>query len=219
MERSAALLWSGGKDSLMALEALRSSARVEVLVTTADERERVTAHGVPVALVRGQAAALGLPLQVVTVPQGAPNAVYEAHLGEALAALKAQGIGMVAAGDLFLEDVRRYRQHLIETAGLRATFPLWGRVSAELAEAFVARGFTALTVAVDPRALPESFVGRLYNRVLLRALPPNVDPCGERGEFHTFVTGGPTFRYPVRYRPGGVREGQLELFPVVEGGV
>lgn len=184
-----------------------------MLVTTADEAGRVTAHGVPVALVRAQAAALALPLRVVTVPRGAPNAIYEAHLGAALAALKAQGIGVVAAGDLFLEDVRRYRQRLIEGAGLRAAFPLWGCASAEFAEAFLARGFAALTVAVDPRALPESFLGRPYDRALLRALPPSVDPCGERGEFHTFVTGGPTFRRPVAYRRGRVLGGRLELLP------
>lgn len=203
-----ALLWSGGKDSVMASEALRLGVApafdVRALLTTIDEYGRVTAHGVPVGLLERQAAALGLPLRTVAVPLGAPNTVYEARVGAALWALREEGVLAVAAGDLFLEEVRRYRQGLIEAAGLRALFPLWGQPSAELAEAFVGRGFRALAVAVDASVLPRTFLGRAYDRAFLAALPPSADPCGERGEFHTFVTGGPGFRHPVTYREGAV---------------
>lgn len=183
-----------------------STFRVTTLLTTVDEHALVGVHGVPVALIEQQAAALGCALRIVEVPQGAPNAVYEAQLLAVLGALRAEGIAAAAAGDLFLEDLRAYRQRLTESAGLRAVFPLWQRDPLELAGAFIGGGFSALTVCVDARALPKSFVGRAFDKAFLAELPAEVDPCGENGEFHTFVSAGPHFKRPVLYRKGKVGE-------------
>lgn len=202
------LAWSSGKDSAFCLHVLREQG-VEVvgLLTTVNEAfERVAMHAVRIELVRAQAAAAGLPLLEAPIPWPCPNEAYEAAMGKALATARARGATAVAFGDLFLEDVRRYREERMAQAGLRLLFPLWGRPTRALAEEMIAKGHRAILTCVDPRALPASFIGRDFDETLLEELPATVDPCGERGEFHTFVWDGPAFRQGVPVRRGGVVE-------------
>jgi uncharacterized protein (TIGR00290 family) len=217
--------WSGGKDSALALWELRRQARFEPsdLLTTyveeGDGERRVSGHGIPLALVERQAAELGIPLRAVPLPPGAPNEVYERRVGEALKAARARSAFHVAFGDLFLEEIREFRQRLASPLGVTALFPLWGRATDELAHGFVRAGFHALVVAADLEALPPGFAGRAYDELLLAELPPGVDPCGENGEVHTFVHGGPIFPRPLRLRPGPPRiDGRFERCePILEG--
>jgi uncharacterized protein (TIGR00290 family) len=194
------LLWSGGKDAMLTHDVLHSQSprRVDTLLTTVlDDVETVTMHGTPLDLVRRQADALGRPLRVMHVPPNASNATYEARLERALGPLLAEGHGLVAAGDLFLEDVREYRDTVLRRLGARPLFPLWQRDTSWLARRFLERGYRAVVTSVDTTQLDPSFVGRRYDDSFLEALPDDVDPCGERGAFHTFVTDGPPFRHPV----------------------
>ena len=196
-----ALSWSGGKDSALALwEMQRAGAPPDLLLTTVDEASgRLPHHGVAVELVRAQAASAALPLVEVAIPADAPNAVYEQRLA---AALGHHRVRAVAFGDLFLEDLRAYRESRLAEAGLEARFPLWGRDTAALARAFVDAGFRAIVVS----AVDRSLLGRPYDHALLDALPAGVDPCGENGEFHTFVWAGPVLRAPLAVAAGLVRE-------------
>jgi uncharacterized protein (TIGR00290 family) len=206
---SLALSWSGGKDSALALRTLRNAHGVEphALVTTVTSNyDRISMHGVRRNLLERQAHALGLPLVEVVIPPGCPNTVYEQRWTEALASAPLQGVDAVAFGDLFLEDVRGYRETLLARDGKRALFPLWGRDTTSVAHEFVAAGFRAVLVCVDPKQLDGSFAGREYDGRLLAELPAGVDPCGERGEFHTFVYAGPGFSEPVACRTGNVVE-------------
>jgi uncharacterized protein (TIGR00290 family) len=201
------LAWSSGKDSAYSLHVLRQSADVEVvgLLTTVNERyDRVAMHAVRRELLEAQAEAAGLPLLVVPIPDPCPNAAYEAAMEKALAVAREQGAAAVAFGDLFLEDVRSYRQQRLAGSGLTPLFPLWGRPTHELAAEMLAAGLRARITCVDPRALPASFAGRDFDAGLLAALPPGVDPCGENGEFHTFAWDGPMFRRAVPVRGGEV---------------
>lgn len=205
---SIALSWSGGKDSALALLALRQSLlEPHALVTTVTARyERISIHGVRRELLRRQADLLELPLVEVTIPPGCDNETYETRMAEALAAAPLSSLEAVAFGDLFLEDVRAYREERLLAAGKRGVFPLWGRDTAALAREFVAAGFEATLVCVDPRALDSSFAGRHYDERLLAELPAGVDPCGENGEFHTFVSAGPIFAEPIRVERGTIVE-------------
>lgn len=205
------LSWSGGKDSALALQRLRAdpSVRVEALLTTVtDVYDRVSMHGVRRALLEAQAAAVGLPLRIVRIPPGCTNAEYEQRFGGALAAWAADGGHAVAFGDLFLADVRAYRERLVaeHASALAPRFPLWGEATGALARRFVADGFRATLVCVDPRQIPAACCGRAYDAALLDALPATADPCGERGEFHTFVHDGPGFARAVPVRAGEVVE-------------
>jgi uncharacterized protein (TIGR00290 family) len=203
------LAWSSGKDSAFALHVLRQAEGVEVvgLLTTINEAfDRVAMHAVRHSLLRGQAEAVGLPLVPVRIPWPCPNEAYERAMGEALAEAKRQGITAVAFGDLFLEDVRRYREERMQGTGLRPLFPLWGRDTRALAEEMIAAGLRAVLTCVDPRVLPAAFAGRSFDAALLRDLPLGVDPCGEKGEFHSFAWDGPVFRRPVPVRVGAVVE-------------
>jgi uncharacterized protein (TIGR00290 family) len=194
------LLWSGGKDAVLTLDVLHSQSprRVDTLLTTVlDDVETVTMHGTPLALVRRQADALGLALRVMHVPPNASNATYEERLERALGPLLAEGHGRVAAGDLFLEDVKEYRETVLRRLGARPLFPLWQRDTDWLARRFLERGYRAVVTSVDTTQLDPSFVGRAYDNAFLEDLPAEVDPCGEHGAFHTFVTDGPAFRHPV----------------------
>lgn len=206
-----ALAWSGGKDSALALAALRrGGTNVAALLTTfTDDYDRVSMHGVRRALVRDQAAAVGLPLVEVGIPAACVNEVYAERMEAAFRAPPLSDLDAVASGDLFLEDVRAYREERLASAGKSALFPLWGRDTAALARSFVADGFRAYVVCVDTRRLDASFAGREYDASLLDDLPPEIDPCGENGEFHTFVHAGPCFDRPVPCRLGDVvlREG------------
>jgi uncharacterized protein (TIGR00290 family) len=205
------LSWSGGKDSSLALQRLRAdpAVRVEALLTTVtDAYDRVSMHGVRRALLEAQADAVGLPLRTVRIPPGCTNAEYEAQFGRALAAWAAEGGEAVAFGDLFLADIRAYRERLVreQAPALAAVFPVWGEDTAALARRFIAAGFRATLVCVDPRQVPAALCGRPYDAALLAELPPTADPCGEHGEFHTFVHDGPVFARPVPARPGEVVE-------------
>jgi uncharacterized protein (TIGR00290 family) len=201
------LAWSGGKDSALALEALRADAavRVEALITTVTTGyERVSMHGVRRALLAAQARAVGLPLLEARIPVRASNDAYEAAFAAALGPARASGVTRVAYGDLFLADVRAYRERQLGELGMRGLFPLWLRDTATLAREFIARRFQAVLVCVDPKRLDPSFAGRFFDAALLRELPSGVDPCGENGEFHTFVFDGPCFHHPVSIEVGTV---------------
>ena len=203
------LSWSGGKDSALALQALRADPAVRVgglLTTVTDVYDRVSMHGVRRALLEQQAAAAGLPLDVVRIPPACGNAEYEARFGGALAGWAGQGGEAVAFGDMFLADVRAYRERLVaeHAAGLAARFPVWGADTAALARRFVADGFRAVLVCVDPHQIDASFCGREYDASLLAELPRGAEPCGENGEFHRFVYDGPVFSAPVPVVRGGV---------------
>jgi uncharacterized protein (TIGR00290 family) len=203
------LAWSSGKDSAWALHVLRRREDVQVvgLLTTLNAtHDRVAMHAVRRTLLEAQADAVGLPVRIVPIPSPCPNAVYEAAMERALAEARAAAVEAVAFGDLFLEDVRRYREQRMTGTGLVPLFPLWGRPTAELAREMIAGGQRATLTCVDPRVLPASFAGRAFDGDLLRDLPATVDPCGERGEFHSFAWDGPAFRQPVPVRGGGVVE-------------
>ena len=199
--------WSGGKDSCLTLAELLSDDTwsVAALVTTVTEGyERVSMHGVRQALLREQAAALGLPLEVVYIPQNATNEIYEARMEETFARYGREGVATIAFGDLFLADIRRYREQWLARAGIRPVFPLWMRDTRDLARRFVDEGFEAVVTCVDTRVLDRGFAGRRFDHALLADLPDTVDPCGENGEFHTFVHAGPIFREPLRIASGEV---------------
>ncbi len=202
-----ALAWSGGKDSALALGALlREGGDVRALLTTVtEEYERVSMHGVRRELLHRQAEALGIALVEVRIPPACPNEVYEERMAEALASPPLASLEAVAFGDLFLEDVRAYREERLAAAGKRAVFPLWHADTCALAREFVA-GFQALVVCLDPRRMPRSAAGRPYDESFLAELPPGVDPCGENGEFHTFVHAGSLLRRPVGCTTGKVVE-------------
>jgi uncharacterized protein (TIGR00290 family) len=197
--------WSGGKDSAMALHVLRSAGthRVTALLTTVTEEfDRISMHGVRRVLLKQQAESIGLPLHAVLIPPQSVNAIYELRMKEALEEHFAVGVRRVAFGDIFLEDLRMYREQNLAQIGMQALFPIWKRDSRELARDFLRLGFQAITVCVDPRILDSSFVGRILDGSFFADLPPGVDPCGENGEFHTFVFDGPVFQTPVRFTPG-----------------
>jgi uncharacterized protein (TIGR00290 family) len=232
--RKAVVLWSGGKDSALALHhARRGHPDLEVvtLVTCVSAAyDRVSMHGVRQALVADQAEALGLPVWFVVIPSPErpscpsqpgtsfpPNDVYAAALHAALTRLKDDGIGVIVSGDIYLEDLRAYRDGLLAAAGLDGRYPLWGRDPGDLYDEFVALGFEAVTVCVDTTRLTERHLGRHLDRAFRDSLPPGADPCGERGEYHSFAFAGPSFRWPVRFTPGQVHRHEpfafLELFP------
>lgn len=205
----ALLSWSSGKDAAYALHRLRQQGEVEVvgLLTTVNQAfDRVAMHGVREALLEAQAEAAGLPLWKVPLPWPCSNEAYEAAMAGACARAVAEGISGVAFGDLFLEDVRAYREARLAGTGLAPAFPLWGADTAELAAEMVASGLKASLVCVDPRALDAGFAGRAFDASLLAELPLGVDPCGERGEFHTFAWDGPMFTRSVLVAAGEVVE-------------
>jgi uncharacterized protein (TIGR00290 family) len=199
------LSWSGGKDSALALHALRQTPGVEVtglLTTVTEDYDRISMHGVRRALLEQQAEAAGLPLQIVSIPPDCTNEIYEQRMAAALVSHRERGGRRVAFGDLFLEDIRAYREAKLAGAGMTALFPVWGRDTAALARDFIAQGFQAVLVCVDTEALDPAFAGRAFDADLLRDLPAQVDPCGENGEFHTFVHTGPIFRRPIPFQLG-----------------
>jgi uncharacterized protein (TIGR00290 family) len=203
------LSWSGGKDSALALHELLMDPTVDLrglLTTVTDGYDRVSMHGVRTSLVAAQAAALEIPLWSVRIPPSATNEQYEHAMVDVLTAIHRRGIEAIAFGDLFLADVRAYRERLVAGTGLRPLFPLWGRATVGLAQRFVSCGFRAVVVCVDPRQIDVSHCGAEFDEALLGALPESTDPCGERGEFHTFVYDGPMFRQPIATQRGVVVE-------------
>jgi uncharacterized protein (TIGR00290 family) len=197
--------WSGGKDSAMALYALQSAHdyRVTALLTTVtEEYDRISMHGVRRVLLERQAASLGLPLHAVLIPPQCINATYEARMKEALSEHLSRGVRRVAFGDIFLEDLRVYRERNLAQLGMDALFPIWKHDTRDLARNFLRLRFQAIVVCVDPRVLDSSFAGRVFDESFFADLPAGVDPCGENGEFHTFVFDGPIFRTPIRFAGG-----------------
>lgn len=205
------LLWSSGKDSAWALHVLRQRGEMDVvaLVTTFNEAfGRVAMHGVRADLVQAQADAAGLPLWRVPLPWPCSNDDYEARMRALVEKAQAEGIDAFAFGDLFLEDIRAYRERQLDGAGVAPLFPIWGTRddTPALARAMIAAGFRATLACVDPRRLSPAFAGREFDLELLADLPPDVDPCGENGEFHTFCHAGPVFDRPIPIRVGDVVE-------------
>lgn len=203
------LSWSGGKDSALALARLREDPSIEVvglLTTVTAGSDRVSVHGVRCTLLHAQAEALGLPLHEVVLEPRSSNSSYERAWHEALARLRQHlpGARRLAYGDIFLEDVREYRESLARSLGFGSLFPLWGESTRALAEEVLERRIRARLVCVDTQVLSAEHAGRAYDAALLEQLPAGVDPCGERGEFHTFVSAGPGFRSPVPYRLGAL---------------
>lgn len=216
--------WSGGKDSAMALETLRqdSEVRIVALLTTVTEGyERISMHGVRRELLAEQAESLGLALDEVRIPPQCVNAIYEARMEEALRAHYEKGVRRVAFGDIFLEDLRAYRGKNLARINMTAIFPIWKRDTRELVREMIAQGYRAITVCVDGKALDRSFAGRELDETFFSALPANADPCGENGEFHSFVYDGPGFRRPVPFSVGEVigRDGFFfcDLIPLEKG--
>jgi diphthamide synthase (EF-2-diphthine--ammonia ligase) len=208
------LSWSSGKDSAWALHVLRRDGTGDVagLLTSVNESAgRVSMHGVREEILHAQAAAAGLPVHTIRLPWPCPNAIYETRLAAAVARAVADGFTHVAFGDLFLEDVRAYREARLAGTGLTPLFPLWGIPTRDLAHEMVAGGLRARIATLDPRVMPRELIGAEYDLSLLARLPPSVDPCAERGEFHTCATAGPMFAAPIAVTTGEVveREGFL----------
>lgn len=207
-----ALSWSSGKDAAWALHLLRQQgADVSVLVTTITrEFDRVAMHGIRRSVVRRQAALVDLPLVEVELPWPCSNEMYEFAFSSTLAGLKErEGIGAVAFGDLYLADVRAYRERMLAPLGLEATFPLWGMRTDLLAQRMLRSGVEAFVAVLDPDKVDRRYAGARWDASMIASLPPSVDPCGERGEFHTVITGGPMFAATLPLYPGEVvsREG------------
>jgi uncharacterized protein (TIGR00290 family) len=197
--------WSSGKDSAWMLHTIRTEGlgTPAALLTTLNEAaDRVAMHAVRSDVLRAQADAAGLPLITVPIPSPCPNEIYEARMAAACRAAVANGFTHVAFGDLFLEDVRRYREERLAGTGLTPMFPLWQRPTSALARQMIAGGLEARLTCIDPRVVPSAFAGRPYDAGLLDELPREVDPCGERGEFHTCVISGPMFSRSLDVRPG-----------------
>jgi uncharacterized protein (TIGR00290 family) len=198
------LSWSGGKDSALALWAMREQGiePTALLTTFTEDYGRVSMHAVRRELLEAQAAAVGVPLVEVGIPAVCSNEVYEERMAAALAAPPLAEVEEFAFADLFLSDIRAYREERLAAIGRRASFPIWGRETGALARTFIDAGFEATLVCVDPRQIDASFCGRAFDADLLRDLPEGADPCGENGEFHTFVTAGPVFSAPVPIEHG-----------------
>ncbi|MGC2285188.1 MAG: diphthine--ammonia ligase [Candidatus Acidiferrum sp.] len=216
--------WSGGKDSAMALQTLLQREDFEVvalLTTVTEDYERISMHGVRRELLQRQAQSIGLPLHEVRIPPQCVNTTYEARMEEALRLHYEKGVRKVAFGDIFLEDLRAYREKNLARIGMAAIFPLWKRDTRELVRFFHANKFRAVTVCVDPKILAPTFAGRELDESFFRDLPPQADPCGENGEFHTFVFDGPIFKSPIPIRTGEVvnRDGFVfcDLLSKMEG--
>jgi len=199
-----ALSWSGGKDSALALWTMREEGvePVALLTTLTEDYDRISMHAVRRELLTVQADAVGVPLVEVLIPAACVNEVYEERMAAALDSPPLADVDEFAFADLFLEDIRAYREERLTAIGRRASFPIWGRETGTLARTFVDAGFEATLVCVDPRHLDRSFAGRAFDADLLRDLPAGVDPCGENGEFHTFVSAGPVFSAPVPIEHG-----------------
>lgn len=207
MRTKVLISWSGGKDSALALYEIQASQQYEVvalLTTVTMPYDRISMHGVRRALLEAQAVSLGLPLEKVLISARCVNAEYEARMAEALQRYKAVGVTAIVHGDLFLDDLRAYRERNLGRIGLKGLFPLWGQDTQALAHRFIDLGFKAVLCCVDPKVLRPIFAGRIYDERLLADLPADVDPCGEHGEFHSFTSDGPIFQRPIPYTIGEV---------------
>ena len=199
--------WSGGKDSAIALYEIQKSNNYEILAlltTVTEDYDRVSMHGLRRILLEQQAESLGYPLEKIFISKNASNQEYESKMEEALLKYKSRGVNSVVFGDIFLEDVRKYREGNLAKIGMRGIFPVWRRDTMELVRTFINLGFKAVTICVDSNVLDKRFVGRVIDEQFLSELPSGVDPCGENGEFHSFVYDGPIFREGIPYNTGEV---------------
>jgi uncharacterized protein (TIGR00290 family) len=205
-QRPKALIsWSSGKDSAFALHEVRRGGEFDVvgaLTTVSETFARVSIHGVRQEILRAQCDAAGLPPRIVPIPYPCPNEVYEARMGEAVARAAQDGITHLIFGDLFLADIRAYREQKLAGSGITPVFPLWQRPTLPLAQAMIASGMEGYLATVDLKKLPAEFAGRKFDLRLLADLPEGVDPCGENGEFHTCVVAGPIFSHPIPVATG-----------------
>ena len=207
MKEKILFTWSGGKDSTMALYELKKAQChniLALLTTTTEDYERISMHGVRNALLEKQAKSLGIPLEKISIAKEASNEEYEKKLSDCLLHYQSQGVSSVVFGDIFLEDVRRYREENLAQIGMKGIFPIWERKTVELSRTFIQLGFKAVITCVDSSLLDGKFVGRLYDSDFLSELPPTIDPCGENGEFHSFVYDGPVFQKRVLFKKGEV---------------
>lgn len=204
MKEKIILSWSGGKDSSLALYELikQGSYDITLLSTITDKYERISMHGVRVALIEKQAKSLGCYLEKVYITPESSNEEYERKMEEVMNRYKKNGVTKVAFGDIFLEDVRKYREKNLEKVGMEAIFPLWGRDTGEIANTFINLGFKSIITCVDTKLLDGDFAGRFYDKDLLAEFPENIDPCGENGEFHSFVFDGPIFKDKISFSIG-----------------
>jgi uncharacterized protein (TIGR00290 family) len=203
----AVVSWSSGKDSALALHEVQRTGDVEVvgtLTTVTSAFERVSMHGVRESLLDRQTEALGLRGWKVPIPSPCPNDVYEREMARVLGEIRQLGVSAVVFGDLFLQDIRRYREARLAEVGMQGLFPLWGRRTDRLAREMIDVGIRATLTCIDPKKLDRTFAGRSFDAALLDALPEAVDPCGENGEFHTFASASPSFRSPIPFAVGEV---------------
>lgn len=220
MTKRVLLSWSSGKDSAWSLHVLRQNPALEVvgLLTTLNEAfDRVAMHAVRRGLLEAQAEAAGLPLQIVPLPWPCSNQQYEVIMAGVCSKARNDGIEAFAFGDLFLRDIRQYRESQLQGTGLEPLFPLWDRPTAQLAGEMVAAGLRAKLTCIDPRSLAREFAGRDFDAQLLADLPASVDPCGENGEFHSFVHAGPMFSRPLNVTVGEIVERDGFVFADVVG--
>ncbi len=225
MSEKVLVSWSGGKDSAYALHqfARTNSYEIAALLTIVTAGyNRISMHGVRRALLQSQVGSLGYPLEEILIPQQCTDEKYEQLMGTALQKYSNLGISGVVFGDLFLEDVRNYREERLGIIGMKGIFPIWGMDTGELAQEFIDRGFRAIVVCVDTEVLDSHYVGREYDGQFLADLPTGIDPCGENGEFHTFVYNGPNFSWSIKLKRGEkvLREGRFyycDLVPVCSG--
>jgi uncharacterized protein (TIGR00290 family) len=207
MPEKVLLSWSGGKDSVLALRELQKNDNFEIvaLITTITKGyDRVSMHGIRRILLEQQADSIGIPLENVFISNNASNEEYESKFSEVVLEYKKVGINSVVFGDIFLQDIKRYREDFLSGIGMRGLFPIWGKNSMELANTFITLGFKAVITCIDTEALDKSFAGREYDEKFLSDLPAEVDPCGENGEFHSFVYGGNIFQIPLIFAKGEV---------------
>ena len=205
MREKVLLSWSGGKDSTLALQAISQNQRYEIvglLTTVTEDYHRISMHGVRESLLEQQARSIGLPISRVLISKNGSNEEYESQMKEVLLKFQQSGVNAVVFGDIFLEDIRKYREENLARVGMKGVFPLWGKDN--LPQAFIDSGFKAIVTCVDAKALDKKFVGRLFDGEFLAELPASVDPNGENGEFHSFVYEGPIFRKKISYRIGEV---------------
>lgn len=201
------IAWSGGKDSAMALYEIQIANEYEIsalLTTVTEDYERISMHGVRNNLLERQASSLGLPVEKIYIPKTTSNEEYEVKMRDTLRYYQTRGVSSVVFGDIFLEDLREYRERNLAKIGTQGLFPLWKRETTELARTFIELGFRSVITCVDSAVLGKEFVGREYNKQFLADLPSAVDPCGENGEFHSFVYGGPIFSERIPHRKGNV---------------
>ena len=199
--------WSGGKDSSLALHHLMRTKEYDIryLVTSVNEKfQRISMHGVRLELLKEQAESIGIPLHMIMMPEMPTMEIYDGLMAGTLKRFKGEGIDHAVFGDIFLEDLKKYREERLARAGMRGVFPIWKKDSLDLVQEFIDQGFKAVLVCVDEKVLDRSFAGRPIDAQLLKDFPKNVDPCGENGEYHSFVYDGPIFRRPVRFDFGEV---------------